>query len=146
MKIMSVLMLMKLMSKGTPDIRSILDLLFPFYTSLKLIPLLAVIHVCPSGSPQTRIVITCFGQKSTVCCPVELNTLSLTLALDVGGWSTPRHATPRHATPRHASAALFPGRRRGTHCTGGLVGSRAALDGRGKFYPHQDSIPGHSSP
>jgi hypothetical protein len=89
MKIMSVLILMKLMSKGTPDIRSILDLLFPFYRSFKLIPLLAVI--CPSDSPQTRIVITCFGQKTTVCCPVKLNTLSLTLALDIGGWSTPRH-------------------------------------------------------
>ena len=33
---------------------------------------------------------------------------------------------------RHASAALPPGRRPGTHCTGGWMGPRAGLDGCGK--------------
>jgi hypothetical protein len=86
-----MLMLMKLMSKGTLDIRSILDLLFPFYRSLKLRPLLAVI--CPSVwfPADVQHVITCFGQKSALCCPVKLNAVSLTLALDVGRRLTPRH-------------------------------------------------------
>jgi hypothetical protein len=36
--------------------------------------------------------------------------------------------------------------RPGTHRTGGWVGPRASLDGRGKSHPHRDSIPGPSSP
>jgi hypothetical protein len=32
----------------------------------------------------------------------------------------------------HAPAALPPGKRPGTHCTGGWVGPRAGLDGCGK--------------
>jgi hypothetical protein len=51
------------------------------------------------------------------------STLSLTSALDgVGG-------------QRHAPAALPPGKRPGTHCIGGWVGSRAGLDGWGKSRP-----------
>ena len=47
-------------------------------------------------------------------------TLSLTSALDgVGGQG-------------HAPAALPPGKRPGTHCTGGWVGPRAGMDGCGK--------------
>ena len=45
------------------------------------------------------------------------STLSLTSALDVSGWSTPR---PSRFTP--------PRKRPGAHCTGGWVGSRAGLD------------------
>ena len=41
----------------------------------------------------------------------------------------------------HAPAALPPGKRPGTHCTGGWVGPRAGLDGGGKYRPHQDSVP-----
>ena len=33
---------------------------------------------------------------------------------------------------RHATAILSPGKRSGTHCVGGWVGSRAALEGCGK--------------
>ena len=33
---------------------------------------------------------------------------------------------------RHTPAALPPGKRAGTHCTGACVGSRAGLDGCGK--------------
>jgi hypothetical protein len=48
------------------------------------------------------------------------STLSLTSALDgVGG-------------QRHAPAALPPGKRPGTHCTGGWLGPRADLDECGK--------------
>jgi hypothetical protein len=36
--------------------------------------------------------------------------------------------------------------RPGTHYMGGWVGPRAGLDGCGKYRPHQDSIPGPSSP
>jgi hypothetical protein len=51
------------------------------------------------------------------------STLSLTSALDgVGG-------------KRHAPAALPPGQRPGTHCTGGWVGPRAGLDCCGKMSP-----------
>ena len=58
------------------------------------------------------------------------STLSLASALDgVGG-------------QRHALAALDPGKRRGTHCIAGWVGSRAGLDGCGKYRPYGDSIPG----
>jgi hypothetical protein len=46
----------------------------------------------------------------------------------------------------HATAALPPGKRPGTHCTGGLVGSRAGLNRCRKCRPHWDSIPGPSSP
>jgi hypothetical protein len=47
------------------------------------------------------------------------STLSLTSALDVIGWSTPR---PGRFTP-------------GTHCIGGWVGPRGGLDGYGKSRP-----------
>ena len=61
------------------------------------------------------------------------STLSLTSALDgVGG--------QRHALP------ALPLERPGANCTGGWVGPWACLDGCGKFRPHQDSIPGPSSP
>jgi hypothetical protein len=46
----------------------------------------------------------------------------------------------------HAPAALPPGKRAGTHFTGGCVGPRAGLDVCGKSRPHRDSIPGPSSP
>jgi len=46
----------------------------------------------------------------------------------------------------HATGALYPRERPGTYCTGGWVGSRAGLDRCGKSRPHQDSIPGPSSP
>ena len=36
---------------------------------------------------------------------------------------------------RHTPAALPPGKRPGTHCTGGRVGPRAGLDGCGKSRP-----------
>jgi hypothetical protein len=36
---------------------------------------------------------------------------------------------------RHAPAALLPGKRSGTHCTGGRVDTRAGLDGRGESGP-----------
>jgi len=56
--------------------------------------------------------------------------LSLTSALDGGGWSTPR---PGRFTPLE---------RPGTHCTRGWVGPRAGLDRCGKSRPpHRDSIP-----
>jgi hypothetical protein len=45
----------------------------------------------------------------------------------------------------HAPAALPPGKRPGTHCTGGWVGPRAGLEGCGKPRPHRDSITGPSS-
>ena len=47
---------------------------------------------------------------------------------------------------RHAPAALCPQERPGTHCTGGWMGPRAGLDRCRKSDPHQDSIPGLSSP
>ena len=46
---------------------------------------------------------------------------------------------------RSASAALPPGKRPGTHCTGGLVSPRASLDGCGTSRLHRHSIPGLSS-
>jgi hypothetical protein len=65
---------------------------------------------------------------------VEYSTLSLTSALDgVGGQC-------------HAPAALSPGKRPGTHCIGGWVGSRAGLEGCGISRPYRDLIPGPSSP
>ena len=45
------------------------------------------------------------------------STLSLTLALGWGGWST---SCPGHFTP---------GKKPGTHCTGGWLGPRAGLTG-----------------
>jgi hypothetical protein len=42
---------------------------------------------------------------------------------------------------RHTSAALPPGKRPGTHCIGGYVGSRAGLGWCGKSRSHWDSIP-----
>jgi len=47
---------------------------------------------------------------------------------------------------RHAPIVLDPRERPGTHCTGGLVGPRAGLDGCGKSRSHRDSIPEPSSP
>jgi len=46
---------------------------------------------------------------------------------------------------RHAPAALYPRKRRGTHCTGGWVVSRVGLDRCGKSRQHRDSIPGPTS-
>ena len=46
----------------------------------------------------------------------------------------------------HTPAALPPAERPGTHFIGGWVGPRAGLDGCEKSRPHQDSIPGPSSP
>ena len=43
-------------------------------------------------------------------------------------------------------AVLPPGKRSGTHCIGGWVGSRAGLDGSGKSRLHRDSILGPTSP
>jgi hypothetical protein len=62
------------------------------------------------------------------------STLSLTLALDRGEWSTPR--------PGRFAPDLEPG----THCVGSWVGSRAGLDGCGKSRLHWNSIPGPYSP
>ena len=58
------------------------------------------------------------------------STLSLTMDVD---WVVGQ---------RHAPATLLPGKRPGTHCTGGWVGPRAGLDGCGKSLPQRDSIPG----
>jgi hypothetical protein len=41
----------------------------------------------------------------------------------------------------HAPAALLPGKKAGTHCTGGLVCRGAGLNGRGKSLPYRESIP-----
>ena len=41
----------------------------------------------------------------------------------------------------HAPAALPPGKRPGTYCTGGWVDPRAGLDGCEKSRLHRDSIP-----
>jgi hypothetical protein len=46
----------------------------------------------------------------------------------------------------HAPAALPPGKRPGTHLTGGWVSPRACLDSTKNLAPHRDSIPGSSSP
>jgi hypothetical protein len=65
----------------------------------------------------------------------HISTLSLTSALDGVG------------SQRHASAALPPGKKPGTHCTGGWVGPRTGLARCGKSRPpHQDSIPGPPRP
>ena len=59
----------------------------------------------------------------------EYSTLSLTSALDGVGWSRPRHIT------------FPPGKRSGTHCTGGCVGPTVGQVRCGKSRPHRDSIP-----
>jgi hypothetical protein len=41
----------------------------------------------------------------------------------------------------HASAALLPGKRPGTYCTGGWVDPSAGLDVCGTSRPHRDLIP-----
>jgi hypothetical protein len=46
---------------------------------------------------------------------------------------------------RHSPAALLPGKRRVTHCTGAWVGASTRLDGCGKSRPHRESIPVPSS-
>jgi len=46
----------------------------------------------------------------------------------------------------HALAALYTRERPGTHCTGDWVGPKAGPDRCGKSRPHQNSIPGPSSP
>jgi hypothetical protein len=61
------------------------------------------------------------------------STLSLVSALEGGGMAS---STPRPLYPREGL---------GTHCTGGLVGPRAHLDGCGKSRPYRDSIPRPSS-
>jgi hypothetical protein len=43
---------------------------------------------------------------------------------------------------RQALTALLPGKRPGSHFTGGWLGNRAGMDGRGKCGPHRDLIPG----
>jgi hypothetical protein len=63
------------------------------------------------------------------------STLPLTLAL-VKGWVV--NATPRPLCSR--------GKRPDIRRIGGWMGFRAGLDGCGKSRPHQDSIPGPSSP
>jgi hypothetical protein len=45
-----------------------------------------------------------------------------------------------------APAALPPGKKPGTHFTGGWVGPRAGVDRCGNSRPHRDSITGPSSP
>jgi hypothetical protein len=62
------------------------------------------------------------------------STVSLTSALDGGGWLTPR---PGRFAPRKETG--FP-------CVGGWVEPRAGLDGCGKSHTHRNSIPGPSSP
>ena len=61
-------------------------------------------------------------------------TLSLTLALDRGGWSTP------------GPDSLYLRKRHGAHCRVGWVGPRSGLDGCGKSRPLRNSIPEPSSP
>ena len=39
---------------------------------------------------------------------------------------------------RHAPAAIPPGKRPSTHCTGGWVGPKAGLGGCEKYRPHQN--------
>jgi hypothetical protein len=60
------------------------------------------------------------------------STFSFTPALDGGGCQ------------RNAPAALPQGKRPGTHCTEGWVGSRAGLVWCTIFRPNRDSIPGPS--
>ena len=62
------------------------------------------------------------------CSMLEGARFFLTSALEGGGWS------------KHA-----PGRFTGTHCIGGWVGPRAALEGCGKSHPLRDSIHGPSN-
>ena len=62
------------------------------------------------------------------------STLSLALALG------------RMDGQRNTSASLPHGQRRGTHRTGGWVGSRPGLYNCGKSGTHRDSIPGSTNP
>ena len=55
---------------------------------------------------------------------IGMATLSLTSALDGGGWSMP-----------HTGRLLHPWERTCTHCIGGWVGPRMSLDGCGKSRP-----------
>jgi hypothetical protein len=64
----------------------------------------------------------------------RISLLSLTSAINRGGWSTPR------------SGRFTPAERPGTHCTVDWVGPRAGLDGCGVCRPHRDSIPRPCSP
>ena len=61
------------------------------------------------------------------------STLSLTSALDGGGWSTP------------CPSCCTPAERPGTHYTGGWVGTRFGLDGCGKSLPPLGLDPGPAS-
>jgi hypothetical protein len=65
---------------------------------------------------------------------IGISTLSLTSALDAGGWSTPH------------PGRFIPGKQTRYHCTGGCVGLETGLDGCGKSCPHRDSMHGPSSP
>ena len=42
---------------------------------------------------------------------------------------------------RHAPAALAPGKKAGTHCTGDQVGRRACMEECGNFRSNRDSMP-----
>jgi len=53
------------------------------------------------------------------------STLSLTWELDGGGWSMPCQGL----------ANLLPGKRPGTHCTGGRMGTKVSLDECRKSQP-----------
>ena len=57
--------------------------------------------------------------------------MSRGIALPFHDLSTKMGVSGQH----HAPAALPPGERHGTHCTGGWVGHRAGLDGGGKSRP-----------
>jgi hypothetical protein len=61
-------------------------------------------------------------------------TLSVTSALDWGGWLTP------------CPGSFTLGKSPSTHCIGGWVDPRADLDGCGKSCPHRDLISEPSSP
>jgi len=47
---------------------------------------------------------------------------------------------------RHSPASLLPGKRHGTHCTGGWLGPRAGLDGCGKSLRRRGFDPGTVQP
>ena len=47
---------------------------------------------------------------------------------------------------RHAPATFYPRKRPGTHCTGGWVGPRSGVDGRGKSRPSPGFDPQISQP
>jgi len=72
------------------------------------------------------------AQIGSRCTYIHIH--SLTSALNVFGWSTPR---PGRFAPRE---------RPGNHYIGDWVGVRVVLNGCGKSRPRRDSIPGSSSP